>query len=73
VAKIRDRNYIYIHSDSSSRPYILTAVKKDIMWKDYRGSRRPERVGIKVENTQIINVYYNRENTTDIASIKNEI
>jgi hypothetical protein len=38
VAKIRDGNYVYIHSDSSSRPYVLTAVRKDIMWKDYRGA-----------------------------------
>jgi hypothetical protein len=62
VANIRDGNYVYIHSDSGSRPYILTAVRKDIMWKDYGGSRGPETVGIEVGNcyTRInyIRTYY---------------
>jgi hypothetical protein len=73
VAKIRDRNDIYIHSDSGSRPYVLTAIRKDIIWKDYGGSRELKRVGIDVGNMQIINIYIHRENTIDITSIKNEI
>jgi hypothetical protein len=73
VAKIRDGNYVYIHSNSGSRQYVLTAVRKDIMWKDYGGSRGPERVGIEVGHIWMINIYHHRENTMDVASIKNEI
>jgi cytosine/adenosine deaminase-related metal-dependent hydrolase len=43
------------------------------MWQDEGGSRGPERVGIEVGNTQIINIYHHRENSMDIASIKDEI
>jgi hypothetical protein len=73
VAKIRDRNYIYIHSDSGLRLYVLTTVRKDIIWKDYGRSQGPERVMIKVRNTWVINIYHHRKNTMDIASIKDEI
>jgi hypothetical protein len=31
VAKIRDRNYVYIYSNSGLRPYVLTAIRKDII------------------------------------------
>jgi hypothetical protein len=73
VAKIRDGNYVYIYSDSGPRPYVLTAVRKDIIWKDYGGSRNPERVGIEIRNTRVINIYHHREKTIDIASIRVEI
>jgi hypothetical protein len=73
VAKIRDGNYVYIYSDSGPRPYVLTAIRKDIIWKDYGGSRGPERVGIEIGNTRVINIYHHREKTIDIASIRVEI
>jgi hypothetical protein len=31
VAKIREGNHVYIHSDSGPRPYVLTAIRKDII------------------------------------------
>jgi hypothetical protein len=73
VAKIRDGNYVYIHSDSSSSPYVLTAVKKDIMWKGYRGGKGPEIVGIEVGKTRVINIYHHRGDTKGIKGIKGEI
>jgi hypothetical protein len=49
------------YSGYNDRLYVLTTVRKDIMWNDYRGSRNPERVGIEIANTQIINIYHHRE------------
>jgi hypothetical protein len=34
-AKIKDGNYIYIYSDDGKKPYVKTAVRKDIKWTDY--------------------------------------
>jgi hypothetical protein len=45
---IRDGNYVYIYSGDNDRPYVLTAVRKDVVWKDYGGSRNAERVGIEI-------------------------
>jgi hypothetical protein len=52
--KIRDGNYVYIYSGDNDRPYVLTAVRKDVVWNDYGGSRNAERVGIEIGNTRII-------------------
>jgi hypothetical protein len=43
-AKIKDGNYIYIYSDDVKKPYVITAVRKDIKWTDYGGSRSPVHV-----------------------------
>jgi hypothetical protein len=47
-AKIRDSNYMYIHSSGNDRPYVLTAIQKDLKWNDYGGKRIAERVGIEI-------------------------
>jgi hypothetical protein len=59
--KIWDGNYVYIYSSDNDRPYVLTAVRKDVVWNDYGGSRNAERVGIEIGNTRIINIYHHRE------------
>jgi hypothetical protein len=71
--KIRDANFIYIFSGDSDRPYVLTAIRKDIKWTDYGGSRSPERVGIDVGGTRIINIYHHREQKLDSTNIMEEI
>jgi hypothetical protein len=55
-AKIKDGNYIYIYSDDVKKPYVITAVRKDMKWTDYGGSRSPERVGIDINSTRVINI-----------------
>jgi hypothetical protein len=39
IAKIRDANFIYIHGNSEDRPYVLTAIRKDLIWNGYGGER----------------------------------
>jgi hypothetical protein len=72
-SNMRDGNYIYIFSGGNDRPYVLTAIRKDIKWTDYRGSRSPERVGIEVGGTRIINIYHHREQRLDSTNIMEEI
>jgi hypothetical protein len=60
-AKIKDGNYTYIYSDDVKKPYVITAVRKDIKWTDYGGSQSPERVGIDINNKRIINIYHHRD------------
>jgi hypothetical protein len=61
--KIRDGNYVYIYSGDNDRPYVLTAVRKHVVWNDYGGSRNAERVGIEIGNTRMINIYHHRKKT----------
>jgi hypothetical protein len=72
-AKIKDGNYIYIYSDDVKKPYVITAVKKDIKWTDYGGSRSPERVGIDINSTRIINIYHHRDQRLDSGKIREEL
>jgi hypothetical protein len=72
-AKIKDGNYIYIYSDDVRKPYVITAVRKDIKWTDYGGSRSPERVGININSTYIINIYYHRDQRLDSGKIREEL
>jgi hypothetical protein len=71
--KIRDGNYVYIYSGDNDRPYVLTAVRKDVVWNDYGGSRNAERVGIEIGNTRIINIYHHREKRMDMMNIMQEL
>jgi hypothetical protein len=71
--KIRDGNYVYIYSGDNDRPYVLTAVRKDVVWNDYGGSRNAERVGIEIGNTRIINIYHHWENRMDMMNIMQEL
>jgi hypothetical protein len=57
-AKIKDGNYIYIYSDDVKKPYVITAVRKDIKWTNYGGSSSPERVGIDINTTTCKHVQY---------------
>jgi hypothetical protein len=59
-AKICDGNYIYVHSNSDDRLYILTAIRKYMEWNHYGESRNADKVGIKIEQLRIINIYYHR-------------
>jgi hypothetical protein len=57
---------------------VFTAVRKDIKWTDYGGSRSSERVGIDVGGTWITNIYhtniyYHREHGLDSTNIMEEI
>jgi hypothetical protein len=72
-AKIKDGNYIYIYSDDVKKRYVITAVRKDIKWTDYGGSRSPERVGIDINNTRIINIYHHRDQRLDSRKISEEL
>jgi hypothetical protein len=56
-AKIRDANFIYIQNVGDNKPYVLTAITKDMNWDDYGSMRRPERVGIEIWKTGIINIW----------------
>jgi hypothetical protein len=69
-AKIRDANFIYIHSVGGNKPYVLTAIREDMNWNDYGCVRGSESVGIEIRKTRIINVYRHREKTLDITGIK---
>jgi hypothetical protein len=71
-AKIKDGNYIYIYSDDVKKPEVITAVRKDIQWTDYGGTRSPESVGIDIHYTRIINIYYYRDKRLDSRKIGNE-
>jgi hypothetical protein len=71
--KIRDGNYIYIFSSDNDRPYLLTAIRKDIKWTDYGCRRSPERVGIDIDGTQVINIYHHRKQQLDSTNIMEEI
>jgi hypothetical protein len=51
-AKIRDGNYIYVHSDGEDRPSVLMAIRKDIERKHYGGSRNADKVGIEMMDTK---------------------
>jgi hypothetical protein len=73
MVKIRDGNYVYIYSGDNDRPYVLTAVRKDVVWNDYGGSRNAERVGIEIGNTRIINIYHHREKRMDMMNIMQEL
>jgi hypothetical protein len=73
MQKLLDANFIYIHGIGDNKPYALTAIRKDMNWNDYGGVRRPERVGIEIRKTRMINVYHHREKTLDITGIKREI
>jgi hypothetical protein len=72
-AKIKDGNYTYIYSDNVKKPYVITAVRIDIKWTDYEGSRSPERVGININNTRIINIYHHRDQQLDSRKIRQEL
>jgi hypothetical protein len=72
-AKIKDGNYIYIYSDDVKKPYVITAVRKDIKWTDYGGSQSPERVGIDINSTRIINIYHHRDQRLDSGKIREEL
>jgi hypothetical protein len=72
-AKILDANFIYIHGVGDNKPYVLTAIRKYMNWNDYGGVRGPERVGIEIRKTRVINVYHHKEKTLDITGIKREI
>jgi hypothetical protein len=52
---------------------MLTAIRKDINWTEYAGSQCPERVGIEVGGTRIINIYHHREQWLDSTNIMAEI
>jgi hypothetical protein len=71
--KIRYGNYVYIYSGDNDRPYVLTAVRKDVVWNDYGGSRNAERVGIDIGNTRIINIYHHRDKRMDRMNIMQEL
>jgi hypothetical protein len=72
-AKIKDGNFIEIYRDDGKKPYVITAVRKDIKWTDYGGSRSPERVGIDINSTRIINIYYYRDQRLDSGKIREEL
>jgi hypothetical protein len=72
-AKIKDGNYTYIYSDDVRKPYVITVVRKDIKWTDYGGGRSPERVGIDINNTRIINIYHHRVLRLDSRKIREEL
>jgi hypothetical protein len=68
-AKIRDSNYIYIHSSGNDRPYVLTVIQKNLKWNDYGGKWIADRVGIEIAGTRIMNIYHHRERILDVRSI----
>jgi hypothetical protein len=72
-ANVKDGNYTYIYSDDVKKPYVITAVRKGIKWTDYGGSRSPERVGIDINNTRIINIYHHRDHRLDSRTIREEL
>jgi hypothetical protein len=72
-AKIRDSNYIYIHSSGNDRPYVLTAIQKDLKWNHYGGTRMAERVGIEIAGTLLMNIYHHRERVLDVRCITDEL
>jgi hypothetical protein len=72
-AKIKNGNYIYIYSDDVKKSYMITAVRKDIKWTDYGGSRSPERVGIDINSTHIIIIYHHRDQQMDSVKIREEL
>jgi hypothetical protein len=72
-AKIRDSNYIYIHSSGNDRPYVLTAIQKDLKWNDYGGTRIAERVEIEIAGTRLMNIYHHRECILDVRCIIDEL
>jgi hypothetical protein len=37
IETMRNGNHIHIYSSNNHRPYLLTVVKKDLVWIDYRG------------------------------------
>jgi hypothetical protein len=52
-----------IHAQTSSsddRPYVHTAIRKDIEWNHYGGSRNVDKVGIEIEQLRI-EIYYHRD------------
>jgi hypothetical protein len=71
--KIWEANFCYIYSGDNDRPFVLTAVSKDIVWNDYRGSRNADRVGIEIANTRIINGYHHTEKRMDIMNMMQEL
>jgi hypothetical protein len=52
---------------------VITAVRKYIKWTDYGGSRRPERLGIDINNTCIINIYHHWDHRLDSKKISEEL
>jgi hypothetical protein len=48
-------------------------LRKDIGWTDYGGSRSPERVGININNTCIINIYHHRDKRLDSRKSREEL
>jgi hypothetical protein len=72
-AKITDGNYTYIYSDDVKKTYVISAVRKYIKWTDYGGSRSPERVGIDINNTHIINIYHHRDQRLESRKIREEL
>jgi hypothetical protein len=72
-AKIRNSNYIHIHSSWNDRPYVLTAIQKDLKWNDYGGTRIAERVGIEIAGTRLMNINHHRECILDIRCIIDEL
>jgi hypothetical protein len=52
---------------------VITAVRKDIKWTDYGGSRSPERVGIDINSTRVINIYHHRDQGLDSGKIREEL
>jgi hypothetical protein len=73
IAKIRDNNFIYIHGNSEERPYVLTAIRKDLLWNDYGGERSAGRVGIEIAGTRVLNIYNHGDKVLDIESIRDEL
>jgi hypothetical protein len=73
IAKIWDNNFIYIHGNSEERPYVLTAIRKDLLWNDYGGERSAERVGIEIAGTRVLNIYHHGDKVLDIKSIRDEL
>jgi hypothetical protein len=48
TAKIGHTNFINIHGNSEDMPYVLTAIRENLIWNDYGGERSAGRVGIEI-------------------------
>jgi hypothetical protein len=55
------------------KPYVITTVRKDIKWTDYGGSRSPDRVGIDINSTHIINISHHSDQRLDSGKIREEL
>jgi hypothetical protein len=60
---------IYIYSGNHNSQNRITAVRTDMVYNEYRGSRNTECIGIEIGNKYISNTYHHKDKLINMMNI----